>query len=366
MSPRRIGILVALRHGKYRETLAGVVQAARERGWQVAVDEPEPEAVDRLRRRGCTGLVAQVHRPRLAQALRDGGLPAVNVTNRDGDRGLPQVAVDDRAVGRRAARYLRDRGCRRFLVVTSDTRFGRLRREGFLAALSGGEVRCVDLDDPHRERLIVEAEPGTGVFVQNDQGIHQIRHRRRSRGLPRPKSLVVIGAGRDRLECRLGAPPFASVSLAGSTVGRRAVAVLATLLDGGTAPPAPIVIPPGPVLPGDARPRRLPDDPLVAAFLRYVTDHLDCSVGQCLRILGGNRRWLEYRCRAVLGRSPHRLIADLRIERAQQLLVQTDLRLEELAPACGIATAEHLCHVFRRATGVAPARWRRAVMASIL
>jgi AraC family transcriptional regulator len=60
-----------------------------------------------------------------------------------------------------------------------------------------------------------------------------------------------------------------------------------------------------------------------------------------------------------MGLSPHRWQLDARVRRAQQLLVEGQLSVSDVAFATGFADQSHLTRVFRRLTGATPAAWRR-------
>ena len=68
-------------------------------------------------------------------------------------------------------------------------------------------------------------------------------------------------------------------------------------------------------------------------------------------------------CRAFresFGESPHQYVMRRRIERAQGLMLQTNLSLAQIAIACGLADQAHLNKSFRRFVGERPGAWRRA------
>jgi methylphosphotriester-DNA--protein-cysteine methyltransferase len=65
------------------------------------------------------------------------------------------------------------------------------------------------------------------------------------------------------------------------------------------------------------------------------------------------------RFRAAAGVSPMRALADLRVERAQELLETTGRSVLEVALACGFGGASAMVRAFRRRTGTTPAAWRR-------
>jgi AraC family transcriptional regulator len=64
--------------------------------------------------------------------------------------------------------------------------------------------------------------------------------------------------------------------------------------------------------------------------------------------------------RRSTGRPPHRYLTERRVERAQNLLLHSDLPLAEVAVRCGFADQSHFTKVFRRLVGVSPGSLRGA------
>jgi AraC family transcriptional regulator len=58
------------------------------------------------------------------------------------------------------------------------------------------------------------------------------------------------------------------------------------------------------------------------------------------------------------GASPHQYVMRVRLERAKQLLIQTDLGLGELADSLGFASQSHFTRLFRQAVGRTPSAFR--------
>ena len=71
-----------------------------------------------------------------------------------------------------------------------------------------------------------------------------------------------------------------------------------------------------------------------------------------------SRRWLDGAFVEQLGRTPHEEIVRVQFARVEQLLVETDLALEEIASQCGFRHAEYMSVAFKRRYGVSPSRWR--------
>jgi hypothetical protein len=78
-------------------------------------------------------------------------------------------------------------------------------------------------------------------------------------------------------------------------------------------------------------------------------------------------RWAHF-CRAFresFDESPHKYVMRRRIERAQGLMLQTNLSLAQIAIECGLADQAHLNKSFRRFVGECPGAWRRARVAPL-
>ena len=65
--------------------------------------------------------------------------------------------------------------------------------------------------------------------------------------------------------------------------------------------------------------------------------------------------------RVAVGEAPHQYLLRRRVENAKQRLGKTDASIAEIAFACGFASQEHLTRIFKRACGVTPAAYRKAL-----
>jgi AraC family transcriptional regulator len=64
----------------------------------------------------------------------------------------------------------------------------------------------------------------------------------------------------------------------------------------------------------------------------------------------------------LTGASPHAYLASLRVQRAQQLLAETDLSISELSARVGYASPSHFSKAFRQTTGMTPRAFRAAMV----
>ena len=79
------------------------------------------------------------------------------------------------------------------------------------------------------------------------------------------------------------------------------------------------------------------------------------------RYAGLSRRQIERLFIKHLGRSPTQYYRELRLERARQLLHQTDLLMIDVAMACGFDSASHFSKCYRQRYGSTPHEERTRV-----
>jgi AraC family transcriptional regulator len=109
----------------------------------------------------------------------------------------------------------------------------------------------------------------------------------------------------------------------------------------------------------------VPGPRLTAWQRRRVLDHIETSLAQPLRnrdlaaLVGYSEFHFIVAFRNALGAPPHEYLIRRRIERAQQLMVSSELPLCQIAAECGLADQSHLSRLFRRVVGDTPAAWRR-------
>ncbi len=82
------------------------------------------------------------------------------------------------------------------------------------------------------------------------------------------------------------------------------------------------------------------------------------SSGQIARVLGISTRQIERLFLRHLGTSPKRFIMETRLDRARNLLVQTDHSITEVAVACGFRSPSNFSKVYRAHFGISPAAQR--------
>jgi AraC family carnitine catabolism transcriptional activator len=102
-------------------------------------------------------------------------------------------------------------------------------------------------------------------------------------------------------------------------------------------------------------------DSLVAAVRALMQEHIEEPLGceELAAQLGLSLRQIERRLRAATGLSVLQQYRQLRMTKAHQLLQQTALSVTEVALACGFASPEYFCRLYRHQFGCSPSRDRR-------
>jgi LacI family transcriptional regulator len=104
------------------------------------------------------------------------------------------------------------------------------------------------------------------------------------------------------------------------------------------------------------------EDDMVVAAMRYIAGHLQKSIGvdDVAAAVHASRRTLERRFRTAAGRSISAEIRRLRVQRAQRMLLDTDVPIKHVARAAGFASTMQMYQVFVRCLHTAPGAIRAA------
>ena len=115
-----------------------------------------------------------------------------------------------------------------------------------------------------------------------------------------------------------------------------------------------------------SRPVRAPASQTMAGWrmrrvIEYIEEHLDgdLSLEAMAAEVEISPVYLARAFKAAIGQSPHRYVLGRRIDRAKELLRNTDLPVIDVALAAGFSSQSHLSYWFQRYLGVSPAAYRQ-------
>jgi AraC-like DNA-binding protein/CheY-like chemotaxis protein len=100
----------------------------------------------------------------------------------------------------------------------------------------------------------------------------------------------------------------------------------------------------------------------VAMVREFVTHNLErrLPISRLARIANWSPFHFARTFHEVSGETPHAFVKRLRLEKAQELLADTDLPLAEIARRVGFGSASHFASVFRVHAGMSPSEFRVA------
>lgn len=382
----KVALLIESSRSYGRELLKGVALFARTRtNWsllhqEMAIDDMPP---DWLAASGVSGVIARVdsHSVRSLRKLR---VTVVDVRCRRKFQNMPRVDTDDQAVARLAFNHLRERGFEQFAFCGyAATHYSTTRLMFFrkLAQAAGFPLSVYESpsatttgttateqsgisDSAGMTEWLQTMEPPTGLFVCNDIRGHQVLNVCRLAGIDIPDSIGVVSVDDDDAICPLSDPPLSSVQPDAQGIGYRAAEILHEMIDGLPADSRLELIPPIGVSSRLSTQVLATPDREVALAARFIREHASegIKVAEVAEHVSISRRQLERRFRTELNHTIHEEITATQIARVKQLLTETDLTLEQLAPLAGYDYKELLSNVFKRETGETPGEYRRKVI----
>jgi LacI family transcriptional regulator len=369
------------RHAPSRQLL--VVGGERADVWLVLRDSVAA-TVERLRREGPWRVLLVAQPPadwrepgrfagvmfssfaNVGETLADAPMPVIDFHKADPAAAGAGVLVDEPAVGRLAARHLLERGYRRLATLRrSGSPRQAQRADGFVAEArqAGRPVAiCTEFERTKDwvEQLARESAEPLGVFALSDDWAEWITSAMQSRGIAVPQSVGVVGVGDWPLANWRGCLPISSVQLPSAAIGIAAAEILLALLAGQSAPACP-PLPPLRVISRETTSFTCSTDPVVAAALKYMTAHVSQPGEKVLATaLGISVRQVRRRFQEALGTGPAVVWHRLQIEAAQDLLLQTSLKVSAIAPLAGYSGARPFIRAFKAVTGQPPDSWRRS------
>lgn len=94
--------------------------------------------------------------------------------------------------------------------------------------------------------------------------------------------------------------------------------------------------------------------------LDYISEHLnqDIKLADLAALLGMSQFHFSHLFKQSLGTAPYQYLIQQRVERAKQLLKQTDRSIIDIAFLCGFNSHSHLSKQFRQLTGITPRAYR--------
>jgi LacI family transcriptional regulator len=380
----RIAVLVDTATGWGRRLIRGIVGCAHKHGpwnlWVHARGQDEPLRLPPGWRG--EGIIARISDHDTAHHVAAAHVPVVNVSGIElRGVGYCRVTTDLGATGRLAAEHLLGLGLKNFAYGALPRLFYvRRQYRGFAETLrqagypSPGYYQPSFQSDTHKGWAAQERELAqwlkrlpkpVGIFTwATTLGCRLIEIAPRL-GLHVPEDVAILGGDYDELLCETCIPSLSGIAVPSQQVGYEAALFLDRLMRGEAAPPGPILIEPQGVVSRHSTDILAIQDEDLAKAIRFIRDHATDPIGvqDVLQKVAISRRRLERGFRSVLGHSPSAEIRRRHIERARQLLTETDMPIPDVADASGFGSPTYFAYIFKREIGQSPLKYRTATRA---
>lgn len=377
---RQRDVLLALGYYDHRFHL-GVARYAQTHDWYLAADT----AYNRRIPWGWhgDGIIAKiVDGDPLSRFVARARVPVVNV-GRGTRKRFPLVLIDERAVAKLAAEHFLTRGFEHFAWVGRHPSTAVKRAKDFPSSDRGGLFQAV-LQQAGHGCAVLDWQQARGdgedtwaaqqawlkaqmrdlpkpvaIFCWDDSEAAQVILACRNAEVAIPEQAAVLGVNNDDLVCDALPVPLSSIDTDMEGRAYRAAELLDRAMAGKDLPTYTLV-PPKCLVTRASTDLLAIRHPGTAKALRFIWDNIQRSpsVGDVAEAAAMSTRGLHKVFVKHLGRTPIQEILRMKLQRAQELLRNTDAKIATIARQSGFVSGRGLYRVFRQHLATTPDHYR--------
>jgi LacI family transcriptional regulator len=375
---KRVALLVSTKFAPGRDRLRGIAQFAHEVDTWRLINVPGGDTdpiQDWLLEIEFDGVIGHINDHAIAEVIKARGIPVVDDRIEFHDADSPHVDIDNEAVAALAAEHFFDRGFHHvaFYPFENNREAWSQNRGEALRKLCSGRASFHLYKGPMDQRQGTPAtrrhvrawlrqlpKPVAIMLARDDRGL-VVLDACREEGLLVPEQVAVLGVDNDQPLCDLTFPPLSSVRMGHRELGYESARMLDTLMDGDDPPDGVKLFPPLGIATRRSSETRAIDDEAVALGVHLIHENLasDFTNDSLARSANISRSLFQQRFRKAMGKTIRDYITDLRLERAKDLIVETDRSLSEIAWAVGFKRHEYMGHVFTNRLAITPGSLRK-------
>jgi len=389
MRPRtpQVALLLETSTEYGRGLLRGILRYSRLHGpWSLHVAPGHLDQVlPKAKSWSGTGIIGRIRAPEMEKLIRSTRLPFV--ASSLSESGLPlagnrfgEIRTNSEAIAEMGAAHLLEGGIRRFAFCGfANCRWSTTREKVFVRlARDGGypcETRRITLANwmqrphwieswRHEQRVMVRwlqsLPKPVGLMACNDICGREVLQACAAAHLRVPDEVAVVGVDNDEMMCELSNPPLSSVALDLEKAGYEAARLLDELMSGRSAEGQVVRVEPTHVVTRRSSDVVAEQDPVVGRALRFIRDHARhaLSVNDITDELRVSRRTLERHFLHAVGRTVLSEITRCHLERAKQLLLETDLPCYKVATEAGFGSLKAFNRAFLGREAMTPRDFR--------
>lgn len=379
---KQVLLLVETSRQYGRDIIAGVTRYVKEHGtWNIYFEDRGLNEKAQTHYANWDGIIARSASDDVANALKAWGGPLVELLHTDDTTRFPDVMGDSATISQMAVEHFLERRIRNFAYFSLfNTWWSTTRCELFRRILNDRGFDCHVFQTPtenvsahpspliYWNRNVAKSLPQwlkslpkpVGLLVTTDSYAMYVYEACYSLGIAIPEDVAILGVDNDHVFCHALNPPLSSIDQNSQQVGYQAAILLDRKMNGKRVTSHSIFTPPSYVVARKSTDIIHIEDAVVVQAIRFIRENLSSTLTVDLlsKELRLSRSTLERRFRAALGRSPWEEICRVQLDRAKELLRETNLPLELIASKTGFVETGYFIRTFKRKWGQTPLQYR--------
>ena len=375
---RSVALVIETSNEYARGLLRGILRYQQEHEkWTIDLPEQHRRADPPrwLRTYSGHGIIARIETKSIARAVQATQLPAVDVSSARELSTIPWVETDDRKIAQLAIQHFFEKGFRHLAFCGEGSfNWSRWRRDAFVAEAKKAGINALvfHVDDdssgmtwPHARRRLMrwlaELPEPCGLMAAYDSLARRLIDLCIQASRRVPESIAILGVDDDPLLCQLATPPLSSIVPDSEGAGYAAAEQLDSIMSGKKIKRLDTLLPPLGIATRQSTDTFAVEDKDVSVSAHYILAHAcdGIQVDDVVKQTQLTRRALETRFKKALGKTPHALIIETRLSKAERCLRETALTLERIADRCGFEYPEYLSVLFKKHRNMTPGEYRQ-------
>lgn len=282
----------------------------------------------------------------------------------NGTRSL--IVCNSRPIGRAGARYLKGKNAASYVFVedVSPTHWSAVRSAAFRDELKKHGKDAVVLNPDTLDQLDALPRP-IAIMAENDRMAHRVLVYCRGARLDVPHDAMILGVDNDDILCRTAHPALSSIRMNGSEIGEKTAALLEDMMRHGPRAARELNYSFAGFAERMSTASEIVGGELVESVRAIIKSRLNSpgtssiKVPEIVNQMGVSRRTLELEFRAKAGHTLHDEIVRQQLLKADCLLNEGGLSIEQIAAECRFSSPSHFGMVFRKQFGHTPSEARK-------
>lgn len=376
---RHVALIIETSNEYARGLLRGIRMYIREhRTWSVYLCEHDRTSTNLswLSNWNGDGILARIENSQISQYIEEKKLPAVDLSAGRYIPHLPCVETNDSSIAKFAFDHLYEKGYRNFAYCGNSQFFWSRNRQNCFSSLAKEKKHnCSIFDSEVSGNIenysvliklvdwIKKLEKPCGVMACYDIQGQKILEACLLGNINVPEEIGVIGVDNDTLMCELTYPPLTSIRPNSEKTGYEASKILDSMMAGNYVPPQLYSIEPIDIVPRQSTDILYINNQILTDSLKFIQEnaHLNIKVQDVQNHVHSSRQVLEQLFRKYLNRTPHQEIVRTKINRAKNLLLETDLPISIIADRSGFINSEYFSVAFKKSENTSPSHFREQI-----